>query len=491
MDAYRPDLAGHTPVHFPDGRQFALTWSIPDDFGGMTSALLHRSRGFVRLAGKPVDILTFDARTDYPALEQQLRDRSELIDGLGLINIWDWFRENDIAEDAPGSVDLERHEFTPLAADPAFVSGWRGDHELTRARADGDTTLQVDYYREDGSLLASDRRDTANGRAIVLCDRTGTPIRSWSGAWAFYRFWLDVIRQRQPSFMIVDSKTVANFMATYRRKRAVIVHVVHGTHLAGGTLSASRRATFENLGAWDSVVLLTQRQRADVEALLGVHRNLAVIGNGRDIESAAESRDREVGKGIMLASLTARKRVDHAVRAVARAAAEHPGVSLDVYGDGPERERVAGAIAELDAPVRLRGHVPDAKELLGDSSFLLLTSSSEGLPLVLVEAMSAGCIPIAYDIPYGPADVIRHGRNGYLVPAGDPDAPAHAIAELQSLTPRQVARLRRHARRSAQEFSDLAITRLWNHELRAAASRKAAAWAAERRQATDRRERVG
>jgi len=469
-------------VHFPAGRQFALTWGIPDGFGGMTGALLHRSRAFVRLSGKPVDILTFDARTDYPHIADDLRERGELIDGMTLVNLWDWFRENDLRSDAAGTLTLEKHTFSPLGADPAFVSTWRGDHELTRTDADGQTTRQVDYYREDGTLVVSDRR-SEEGRSIVLCDSDGTPIRSWGGAWAFYRFWLDLLRDREPSFMIVDSKTVANFMATYRRKRAVIVHVVHGTHLSGGGLSASRKATFENLAAWDSVVFLTSRQRADVEQLLGSRGNLAVIGNGRELASLERQEPRNVGEGIMLASLTARKRVDHAVRAVAGASAGYPGVSLDVYGEGPERERVAETIAGLDAPVRLRGHVPDAKELLGSASFLLLTSSSEGLPLVLVEAMAAGCIPIAYDIPYGPADVIRPGRNGYLVPAGDTDAATQAIADLQSLTPRRVARLRRRARRAAQEFSDLAITRLWSRELRAAASRKAAAWAVEHQRA--------
>lgn len=469
-------------MRFPAGRQFALTWSIPDDFSGMTSALLHRSRAFVRLAGKPVDILTFDSRPDYPVLERSLRDRGELTDGVALINLWDWFREHELAPDAPGSLDLAKHPFTPLGTDPAYVSTWRGEYELSRARVDGTTTLQVDYFREDGTLLATDRRDVdqegaAGKRAVVLCDRSGDPVRSWGSVWALYRFWLDALREGRPSFMIVDSKPVAVFIATYKRKHAVVVHVAHSSHLAGEDtrstqLKESRRAVFENLEGYDAVVVLTRRQKADVERLAGPRDNVVVIGNGREIPVARKEEPRALGAGIMLASLTTRKRVDHAVRAVSRAAVGHPELSLDVYGDGTERERVAAVIAELDAPVRLRGHVPDARELLGDASFLLLTSTSEGLPLVLVESMAVGCIPIAYDIPYGPADLIQPGRNGYLVPAGDPDAAARAIDDLLSLSPRQVARLRRHARHTAQEYSDLAITRLWARELSAAASRK-------------------
>lgn len=488
------DESQHAQVHFPAGRQFALTWGIPDNFAGMTSALLHRSRAIVRLARKPVDILTFDARPDYPAVDRDLRDRGELIDGVTLINLWDWFRENDLAPDAPGSLDLVKHPFSPLGADPAFVSTWRGDHELSRSRVDGAATLQVDYYREDGSLLASDRRDVdqegaAGKRAVVLCDREGRPVRSWGGIWAFYRYWLDALRQREPSFMIVDSKPIAAFIATYKRKRAVIVHVVHSSHLAeedtqSVRLKASRRQVFENLEGYDAVVVLTQRQKADVQRLAGVRDNVVVIGNGRELPELRKQEPRDIAAGIMLSSLTTRKRVDHAVQAVSRAAAAgHPELSLDVYGDGPDRDRVAATIAEFDAPVRLRGHVPDARDLLGGASFLLVTSTSEGLPLVLVESMAEGCIPIAYDIPYGPADVIQPGSDGYLVPSGDIDAVARAIDDLLSLRPRQVERLRRHARRSAQQYSDLAITRLWSRELRAAASRKAAGWAAGQQQA--------
>ncbi len=470
-------------VRLPAGRHFTLTWGIPDDFGGMTSALLHRSRAFVRLGGRPVDLLTFDARPDYPEVERTLRERGELIDGLTLINIWDWFRENDLPTDAPGTLNLEKHQFAPLGSEKTYVSTWRDDHELTRSRVDGESVLQVDYFREDGSLLASDLRDGASGRSVVLCDWSGTPIRSWGSVWALYRFWLDELRQREPSFMIVDSKPVAAFLATYKRKRAVVLHVVHSSHLAeedtdSARLKASRAPVFQNLDGYDSVVLLTQRQRVDVERLLGARDNIAVIGNGRVLPPAAKEEPRPVGNGIMLASLTTRKRVDHAVIAVSRAAMGHPELTLDVYGDGPDRERVAATVAELDAPVRLRGHVPDARELLGTASFLLLTSTSEGLPLVLVEAMAVGCIPIAYDIPYGPADVIRTGRNGFLVQA-DPDAAASAITQLLELSPRQVAKLRKNARRSAQRFSDLEITRLWNAELRAAAARKAKTWATE------------
>jgi poly(glycerol-phosphate) alpha-glucosyltransferase len=474
-------------IALPKGRHFALTWSIPDDFGGMTSALLHRSRAFVRLAGTPVDVLTFDSRPDYPLVEARLRERGALIDGVGLFNLWDWLREHELPSDAPGTLDLDEHVFTPLAPDPEFVCAHRGAVVLSRVRyaADGVTALQVDHYREDGTLLVSDRRDTTErgvlgGRAVVLCDGTGTPVRSWARIWPLYRLWLDLLREREPSFILVDSKTVAPFAMSYQRKRAVIIHVVHNSHLAGndplGPLRGSRRQVFEQLPRFDGVVVLTERQRRDIERRFGPVPNLSVIPNGSELRPAV-GRDREVGRGIVIASLTGRKRVEHAVRAVIAASERgERNLTLDIFGDGDRRPTIE-RLVEGRTDIRLHGYRPDARDHLPRASFILLTGSSEGFPLVLVEAMADGCIPIAYDVPYGPSDIIVHGRNGILVPAGDERALAEAVIELQRMPWSRVSRMRRNARRSAAKFSDLEVTRRWAAELRAAAARKARGWA--------------
>ena len=56
-------------------------------------------------------MLTFDARPDYPDVEAGLRERGELVDGVGLLNLYDWLRDNPLPG---GSLDLERDRFEPL-----------------------------------------------------------------------------------------------------------------------------------------------------------------------------------------------------------------------------------------------------------------------------------------------------------------------------------------------------------------------------------------
>lgn len=147
-----------TTTSLPDGRYFTLAWTIPDQFGGLTSAMLHRSRAFATRGGVSVTVLTFDDRVDYPAIEHRLRERGELAGAMRIVNLWDWLRDHSVP---PAKTPLGSRAFTPLTPDPAYRSAYRDGNELRRIRlaSDRKTVLQTDYYRADGSLLVSHRQD--------------------------------------------------------------------------------------------------------------------------------------------------------------------------------------------------------------------------------------------------------------------------------------------------------------------------------------------
>lgn len=462
-------------VRLRPGCHLAVTWGIADRYGGMTAALLHRSRAFVRLGGAEVEVVTFDLRPDYPAVEARLRSSGELIDGMRLLNLWDWLRGQDPPNDPDAASAAAAAPFTPLGVDPAFVSEERDGREMMRIRLteDGSSQLQVDHYRADGSLAVSDRRDvrergTPGGRSIVWCDGHGRPVRRWKSARSLYRWWLDRLRANRPTTLIVDSKTSARLLLGYRRTQLLTFHVVHGSHRhspgSPDVVRASRAEVFASPGGFDSMVFLTARQRTDARRILGPHAATAVIPNGRDAPGGTIDRvapARAPGAGIVLASLEKRKRVDHAVKAVT---AVDGAVTLDIFGEGPERpvvERAAGSTPGI----RLHGYRADASAELARASFLLLTSRSEGFPLVLVESMAHGCLPVAYDVPYGPADIIRHGHNGFLVPHGNVAALTATLEELLRMPPERIAALRRNAVRTAARFSDDAVTARWAAEI--------------------------
>ena len=165
----------------------------------------------------------------------------------------------------------------------------------------------------------------------------------------------------------------------------------------------------ENAREWDAVVFLTERQRQDVAGFLGDSGNLAVVPNAVSVASDPLPTTRNPYRGVIVANLTARKRVDHALAAIAAARAAGAPVSVDIVGAGGDRARLEARARRLglEDVVRFTGHDPQAAARYRSASWTLLTSTAEGAPLVLLEAMAGGCIPIAYDIRYGPG---RHHR---------------------------------------------------------------------------------
>ncbi len=63
-------------------------------------------------------------------------------------------------------------------------------------------------------------------------------------------------------------------------------------------------------------------------------------------------------------------------------------------------------------------------------SIFALSSRFEGFPLILSEAMSKGMAPVTFDCPTGPAEMIRDGENGLIVPLGEIDAFAAALIRM-------------------------------------------------------------
>lgn len=94
---------------------------------------------------------------------------------------------------------------------------------------------------------------------------------------------------------------------------------------------------------------------------------------------------------------------------------------LSFVGDGPESVKIQNLVKsmKLDDRVRLYGIQKNVDLFYSRASIFAFTSTSEGFPNVLGEAMAHGMAVISFDCIAGPSDLIDNGINGFLVPVGN------------------------------------------------------------------------
>lgn len=104
---------------------------------------------------------------------------------------------------------------------------------------------------------------------------------------------------------------------------------------------------------------------------------------------------------------------------------------LNIIGSGPDEELLKSLVLnyELDNYINFIPNTNNIKDLYEDSSFLVMTSRFEGLPMTLIEAQSYGLPIVAYDCITGPSEVIN-SNTGILVEEGNQDEFNKAIFKL-------------------------------------------------------------
>lgn len=156
--------------------------------------------------------------------------------------------------------------------------------------------------------------------------------------------------------------------------------------------------------------------------------------------------------------LSPEKGFDVLLQAFALCRLKQPQARLLILGEGGERRLLETLVKELGLSdwVLMPGYRPGASAYLPLLRGLVLSSHTEGLPMVLLEAMQAG-IPIAATAVGGIPSVLDHGDCGLLVPAGEPEPMADAMAELLDPDEDCHQRRQRAEKRAREKYSSQAM----------------------------------
>jgi glycosyltransferase involved in cell wall biosynthesis len=109
----------------------------------------------------------------------------------------------------------------------------------------------------------------------------------------------------------------------------------------------------------------------------------------------------------------------------------HPDWQLNLYGGmGEDYEYALAEADRLQTNIRISTETADIFNQYRESSIFVLTSIYEPFGLVLPEAMSYGLPVVSFDCPYGPANIISDGVDGFLIKNRDVNAFADRVCTL-------------------------------------------------------------
>ena len=134
---------------------------------------------------------------------------------------------------------------------------------------------------------------------------------------------------------------------------------------------------------------------------------------------------------IAVGQLEWQKGFDRLIEAWQTVEQRHPDWSLTIFGSGTLEGDLQRLIMDRSLKtVSIHPFTPTIADEYGQSAVFALSSRFEGFGLVLLEAMQAGLPCVTFDCPFGPSDVVKDGKNGFVVPDGDVERFAECLLRL-------------------------------------------------------------
>lgn len=328
------------------------------------------------------------------------------------------------------------------------------------ARGERSRLLSINNYRMTHQALHEEARAQGQSCSLLACRGRVDPQTSTALA-------AHILHARPTLVHAHDYKSAFYAWLASRRQPAALVATLHGWVESSGSMRVYNRLELALLRRFDAVVVVTSQQ---VERLLtaGISRDrIHQVDNGIQCAATVAADRPRLRRDLQLAPtdivfaavgrLAPEKNLPALLDQFAMVSARCTDARLLVVGDGPQRSALEARARQLDiaGKVRFTGVRTDMQRIYPVVDCLVLPSLSEGLPLVLLEAMGFQIPVIATavgDIPR----VLVQSDHGQVLPVGDDDALQRAMQFAADHPRRRDARARDyvHARHTADAMAD-------------------------------------
>lgn len=299
-----------------------------------------------------------------------------------------------------------------------------------------------------------------------------------------FAFFLDEIaKQDEHAIMVADRPGVAYEallnMEYHHVKRFVTLPTIHTADMKDpvyANLSGLYNDVIVERGdQLNGVIVATERQKNDLTLWEGGAQRLkapiyaasfAIVPNKQIIKDHIPLAQRTKHKLIAVTRLLADRRTNDIINAFAKVLQHYPDATLDIYGYGDQFGNLSEQIKQqkLAGRVTLKNYVVDLAQAYDDAQIYVNATDGDAEPLAIAEALSHGLPTAAYDVFYGPQEMISQGRNGYLVQHGDVNGLARAI-ELMMSDDQRWEKMSAAAYQQSRNFSESAVLPQWKKAL--------------------------
>lgn len=211
----------------------------------------------------------------------------------------------------------------------------------------------------------------------------------------------------------------------------------------------------------DHIVTLTEKDRQNYIKHLNVGHKVSCIYNPMQTSNKAIC-DINCKQLLSVGQLRHIKGFDLLCEVAKEVLPKHPDWKWLIIGEGEDRVILEQKIREyhLENHLILKGNQKEMEPYYCNSSLYVMTSRNEGLPMTLLEAKSYQLPIVSFDCQTGPAEIVEHGVNGYLIEKNNCEQMIETLNTLLE-QPDQLQLFSQHAKSNVQKFELSEVIKKW------------------------------
>lgn len=284
-----------------------------------------------------------------------------------------------------------------------------------------------EFFKKNGEVVLTEFVKTMDDSSFFY------EGRYYNSKEELFGVFLDKLGIKKKDWVLLDRST-GTAKAVFTRKQelgfrlGVVVHAEHyvaeGITDNGILFNNYYEYQFKNRNLVDAFICSTLKQADLLSEQLGGFGKVFVAPAGylEELRGGGIEDVRKRGKFVTVSRLSDEKNLDILIKAFAVAnqgkeLSDGSRLTLDIYGEGVERENLERLIKEYDAEsfITLKGH-HKMDNLYQEYSTYVSASFAEGFGLSLMEAVGSGLFIVGYDVDYGNTNFVVEGRTGVLCP---------------------------------------------------------------------------